>query len=385
MHVVFVIDGLGSGGAQRQLVELAVHLQRRGEARCSVLVYHPADFFEARLREGGVSLLRLRKRLPVDPSVAWGIRRFLADARADVVHAYLWFPSLWSLLAVRSLPAARRPVFVSSERSSMIAWSRTTALVQRFVYRRADAVTANARDVVRTIHERLGVPRERLHHIPNGIDLERWDADAREPSPLALEPGCFHLGLIGGLRGSEKGHTVLFQALERLGPERTRSWRVWCVGGFYGQRGLSEIEQAVAARGLAEVVRIVPPVRNVAALMTRLDAVVLPSLHEGFPNVVLEAMASRRPVVVTPVGEVPSLVADGVAGFHAKTGDPVTLARALDGLASLPPEERRAMGERGRAVVEERYAMARVAEAHLALYRKLLADGARASCYAGRP
>jgi glycosyltransferase involved in cell wall biosynthesis len=377
LHVAFVLDSLGSGGAQRQVVEIAARLQQRDDTRCSLVVYHPDDFFEGRLRASGVALVRLRKRLPADPLVAFGIRRWLARARPDLVHAFLWYPTFWSLLAVRSLAPARRPVLVTAERSSLFARG-LPARIQRLTYRASDAVTVNSQPMLEAIRERVGVPGERLHYLPNGIDLERWDADARAPCPLALEPGRLHLGLIGGLRGAEKGHLVLLRALGRLGRERIRDWRVWFVGArIYGAAAAAEIEAAIREQGLGDVVRIVDPVRNMAALMRGLDAVVLPSLFEGFPNVVLEAMASRLPLVVTPVGEVPSLVDEGVNGFFAETGDDVTLAAALERLAALPAERRRAMGEQGRARVEARYGMDAVAEAHRALYARLVARRAR--------
>lgn len=375
MHVVFVIDHLGSGGAQRQVVELAARLQGEAGLRVSVLAYHADDFHGARLRETGVPVLRLPRRGRFDLRLALRLGRWLARERADVVHAFLLPPALWSWLALRGLPPGRRPRLVAAERSSLIATTRGQALLQRLVYRGSDAVTANAEPVVEAIHRRLGVPRARLHYIPNGIDLAAWDAEAARPSPIPLEAGRFHLALVGGLR-PVKAHELLFEALGRLGPERTRGWRLWCVGGrTAGSAAAERVEAAVAHHGLGDVVRLVPPVQEIAAFMRGLDALVLPSHYEGFPNVVLEAMASRLPVVATSVGDVPSLVEPGATGFRVPPGDAGALAEALERLAALSPYERRALGERGRAAVEARYGMDAVAAAHRRLYAEL--HGAR--------
>jgi glycosyltransferase involved in cell wall biosynthesis len=372
--VVLSLDLLESGGSQRQAVELAARFQADPGWRCSVLVYVEAEFFAGRLREAGVPLVCLPKRSGLDPTYLLRLRRFLDRERPDVLHAFLLPPGLWGLLAARTLPRARRPLVVAGVRDSLVAPDTGSAWAQRVVYRGADAVTTNALPVVDLLRERIGVPAARVHYLPNGIDLARWDAQMREAAPLPLEPGRFHLALVGGLR-REKAHAVLFAALERLGPERVRDWRVWCVGGPSGGPEMArEVERELRRRRLGDVVRLEPPVRNVAALMARLDALVLPSLHEAFPNAVLEAMAAGLPVVATRVGNVPHLVEDGREGLLVPPGDAAALADALARLAALPAECRRAMGRRGRAAVAARFEIGAVARAHLALYDALLRE-----------
>lgn len=373
VHVTFVVDSLGSGGAQRQIVEMATFLHRRGDLRCTVLVYHPEDFYGPQLREAGVPLVRIRKRGRVDPLLGRRIGRWLAKADVDLVHAFLLTPAFWSLAATTRLPRARRPVFVAAERDSLIATTWKLAALQRLVYRNSDAVTVNAECAAREIRTKLGVPLERLHYLPNGIDLARWDAAAAAASPIELEPEAFHLALVGGLR-PQKAHVILLHALRALGPETTRRWRIWFVGASTsGARAARRVESQVQQLGLGDVVRFHPPVRNVAGLLKRLGGLILPSLHEGFPNVVLEAMAARIPVVATPVGDVPNLVEDGVTGLLAKIGDANSLAERLLHLSRLSPSERRSMGERARARVESRFSMEAVAQRYAMLYAALVA------------
>ncbi len=371
MRIAFVIDNLGSGGAQRQVTELAIRLRASGRAETRVLVYHPQDFFRPALREAGVPVVDVPRASGLDPRLPWRIGRHLRAEGIEVVHAFLTTAALWTWLAVRSLPRRSRPVFLAAERSALVEAFRHDTRVRRLVYARSDAVTVNATPMLDQIHEHLGTPRERLHYLPNGIDLEAWDAAGAEAPPLEIEPAGLRIALVGGLR-PEKNHALLFEALERLGPERTADWRVWCIGGRTAGAGPArEIEQDIERRGLGGIVRLAPPVRNVAAVLARMDALVLCSVFEGFPNVVLEAMASRLPVVATRVGDVPNLVVPGGSGFLVGPGDAAGLAAALDRLASLPAAERAALGARGRARVEERFRMEAVADAHLALYRRL--------------
>jgi glycosyltransferase involved in cell wall biosynthesis len=372
LHLVYAIDHLGSGGAQRQAVELALHFARGG-LRVSFLVYHAADFFAPRLAGSPVRVVRIPKRAKLDLGFPRRLARWLAEERPDVVHAFLLAPALWSLLAVRRLPRARRPAFLVGERNTRIAEGALERAVQRYTYRRADAVTANSALAARLVRERLAVPAARVHYVPNGIDLAAWDAGRDRSCPLELVTGRLNLAVIGRLE-PQKGHRLVLDALARLGAARAGGLAVWFVGAESGGGAYpAALREEVARRGLADVVRMAPPVREVAALMARLDALLLPSEREGFPNVLLEAMASGLPAVATRVGDVPNMLVDGESGLLVEAGDAAGLARALETLLGMAPEARAALGRRAREVVEKRYQLAAVAEQYLALYRALAA------------
>lgn len=370
LHVVLAIDSMDSGGAQRQIAELAVALPAIDGIRTTILTYHPANFYAARLRDAGIPVILLPKGPSPDPRLPLRIRRWLSQNPADVIHSFLLTPSLWTWLATRWLNRSRRPVVIAGERNSLIATTVVEGTLQRLVYRGVDAVTVNAEPVADEIASRLGVSRDHVHYLPNGIDLAAWDAALAKPPDVQPEAGCFHLALVGGLR-RQKNHRLLFQALRRIGPERLADWRVWCVGAATaGARTAEAIQSEVA--GLESCVRFLPAMTNIAPFMGRMDALVLPSLYEGFPNVVLEAMASRVPVVATPVGDISNLVRDGATGYLVPLGDSDALAAGLTRLASLRPEERAAMGRRGRERVEAHFQMRTVAASYAALYRTLL-------------
>ncbi len=376
MRLVYAIDHLAHGGAQRQVVELAACLARDPQTRPRVLVYHPHDFFGDRLREAGVEVVQVRKRGRFDAGLPLRIAAWMREARPDLVHAFLAAPALWCTLARLRLPRAERPVLVSAERAGRLGVGRAQGLAERIAYRGADAVTVNAMPMAEDMHG-LGVPRDRIHYLPNGIDLEAWDRGRQAPCPLPLEPGRVHLALVGRLE-PQKDHATLLEALHRLGPETTRTLRVWFVGGVTGEPAhKAMLERRVAELGLAEVVTFCEPVQQVGALMAHLDLLVLPSIFEGFPNVLLEAMASGLPSVSATVGNVASMIEDGHNGLCVPPSNPEALAQALRRALALDPEERRAMGRAARATVEQRYRIETVAADYLALYQRLCAAGGR--------
>jgi glycosyltransferase involved in cell wall biosynthesis len=379
LHLAYAIDHIGGGGAQRQAVELAVFLAREPGVRVSLLAYHPADFFGPRLAGSPVQVVRISKRAKFDPSLPLRIARWLSGDAVDVLHAFMPTPAFWNLLAVRSLPGSRRPAFVVGDRSMGVTRTVLAGAAQRFVYRLADAVTVNAESAVDSIRARVGVPRERMHYVPNGIDLEAWDRALAASCPLELAPGLFHVALIGRFE-AEKGHALVLEALSRLEPALRAGLRVWFVGAETGGSALpAALRAEIARRGLGEIVQLVPPVREVAAVLGRVDALVLASRYEGFPNVLLEAMASRKPSIATRVGDVPNMLEDGESGIVIDVGDAAALARALARLRRASPGERAAMGARARAAVEARYQLSSVAQRHLALYRALAEQRERAA------
>ena len=351
-------------------MQLACSLHGREGVRVSVLVYHDIPFFAPPLAEAGVPVHVLRKRAKLDPGLLLAMRRWLIDGAPDVIHAFQLFPALWAALVHRTLPRAHRPVFVAAERSALLR-TPVNEIAQRLVYRRADAVTANSVRVADEIVRRLGVPAGRVHYLPNGIDLAGWDARAVRPAPITPEPGCLHLALVGGLR-REKNHALLLDALSRMGPSLRAATRVWLVGGETGGSAYAAfVRDEISRRALGEIVRIVPETAEIPALLRVVDALVLPSLFEGFPNVLLEAMAASIPALACAVGDVPDLVADGETGLLVPPGDAAALARAIERLHAMGPDARRAMGRTARARAESRYRLADVAAQHLALYASL--------------
>lgn len=373
MNVAYVIDSLGSGGAQRQTVEIASRLVQEPDVRVRVCVYRDFDFFKPRLEAAGIVAARLPKRGPLDLRFPRRLRTWLASEPTDVVHALLPLPTIWTALARRGWPGPA-PVWIAAERSApeqntpgLLGWALRRA------YHAYDAVTANSRPAAETLVSDFGLPRERVHYLPNGIDLVEWDRRAAEPAPIELEPGRFHLALVGRV-SEEKNHLLLLAALGRLPPELRSRLCCWFVGADDGTTHIDTVRREVQEAGLADVVRMVPATPSLPALMTRLDALVLPSRFEGFPNVVMEAMASRLPVIASSVGDVPSLLRDGQGGFVVPPGDAAALAAALARMVELDADARAALGAAGRAAVEAGFRIEDVTRAHLELYRRLAHD-----------
>lgn len=207
-------------------------------------------------------------------------------------------------------------------RRSLLRWALTRAT-------RVIAVSEELRDFALS----LGVPPERAHTIPNGID-----ADCFYPRPFAETRAALgvapvdRLILAAGGLGPGKGHHLVIQAMPALLAKHPRA-QFWLAGGVTRDgRYDAEIRSLINALGLQDRVRLLGPqtAEQLAALMSAADVFTLASFAEGWPNVVHEAQACGAPVVATRVGAIPQMLPSTNLGLIVPPGDIPALAAAFD-------------------------------------------------------
>ena len=367
---MFVISGLERGGAERQLVIVANALAARGW-RVTVLSY--LTFSETSLRaevdEARVRLVSLNAsgglgKLAGLARAAGIVRR----ARPDVLVGSMFHGIMTVRMAGRLCGV---PAVVSAVRNEVHGRMRERAL--GVTGRLTDAVTVMSESLASRLAERGVASRSRLVVIPNAVEVGRYVDGGCSPERRRALGVCddeFAWLAVGRL-APQKDYAGLLRAFGALGERRARLW----IAGDGPLRG--ELARLVEELGLSERVRLLGLRDDMAALYGACDALVLSSAWEGMPNVVLEAMASARPVVATAVGAVPEMVADGETGFVVPPGDHAALAGAMGRMMDLAPEERRAMGEAGQRAVRERHSVESVVDGWEELFGRLLEDKAR--------
>jgi glycosyltransferase involved in cell wall biosynthesis len=365
-RVLYVINDLARAGAETQMVGLLQRLPLDAYEPRVVLLKSRNDF-RPELEARGIAVVPLDRRGWWDLGVVARLRAEGRRFQPDIVHSWLFLANLHSAAAFRG---AARPRLILSQRCSYEAtvpafWRG----VARWSHRQADAITVNSSAALEE-EVRSGHPRDRLHHVPNGVATATGPTADR--TALDLPPGPLVVSL--GQLERIKGHHVLVEAWAHV-RERHPTAHLVLVGD--GPRRAA-LEARVRALGLARAVTFAGYRSPATPWLAAADVLVQPSLTEGMPNAVLEAMGLGRPVVASAVGGIPELVENETSGLLVPSGDPEALARALGRL--LESEElRQRFGQAGRERVLACFSYDRAVEATTALYRALSPRGATAS------
>jgi glycosyltransferase involved in cell wall biosynthesis len=364
-HIALIIPGLDKiGGAERQTLLLARGLRLRGWRVSVVALTGTGGDAAAELAAADVAFtsLEMRKGL-ADPGGWIRCNAWLRKERPDVVHAHLPH-AVW--LARWSRLAAPVRVVVDTLHSSS-----TGTLGRRIGYRLSnwltDKVTAVSVAVAQAHLKAHMVTAAELAVLPNGVDLTDWkpDIEVRNGFRRVLDLKGKFLWLAAGRLDPVKGYRTLLQAMVDT-PEAARL----VIAGSGPME--DELKRLCDELGLADRVQFLGFEPNVRRWMLAANGFVLTSRWEGLPMVVLEAAACEVPTVATDVAGTREVVVEGETGLLAEEGNAKALAAAMTRMMELPGEERRAMGQRARQFVLERFSLDVALDRWEALYAELL-------------
>jgi glycosyltransferase involved in cell wall biosynthesis len=366
INVVYVINSLGSGGAERFVCDLARHLDPdrfRAQVLC---LYYGGQFADAvEAASVPVHVIDVKRRVV---GTNWvDVWRRLGGLDADVVHTHL-HEAAWYGLPTAYL--RRVPVRISHLHGSHWNWPTKLRWLDRATEAFASTTFVCSRAVERFAKQGLRYPSQKLEVVPNAIDLTRFRGlPSREEArrSLDLPQGCPILICVASLT-EEKGQTHLLEAMRTVRSELPEV-RLLLVGR---DRGKTDLGPLAREKGLGENVLVLGTRDDVPLLMAASDLAVLPSLREGLPVSLMESSAAGLATVATSVGGIPEVVEDGVGGILVPPRDPAALASSL--LALLrDPQLRRSMGAAARERAEREFDMREIAQQIQRRYLSLLA------------
>lgn len=384
--IVHVVHGFAVGGLENGLVNLVNRMPAQRWRHAIVSLTSVSDRFAERVQRHDVQFIELNKRPGHLVRDYPRLYRLFRQLRPAVVHTR----NLAALEAVVPAWAAGVPVRIHGEHG----WNREDpdGRRRRYRYLRRLYRPFVSRYVALSCHleeyleRQVGVRTRHISQIYNGVDTERFrPAEGRRPiagCPFT-DPEDFLVGWVGRMDPVKDVHGLLaaFSQAQQRSPAAGRRLRLVLVGDG-PMRGA--IEEDVARRGLERNVWLAGEQSDVAELMRGFDGFVLPSLGEGISNTILEAMATRLPIVATRVGGNGELVESGMTGLLVPPGDSPALAAAM-----LRYFVDRAMARRhakaARRVAETRFSLGRMVADYCDLYQSALARAGVALAPAAAP
>jgi glycosyltransferase involved in cell wall biosynthesis len=366
LHVVTSSD---FGGTETAVRELALRLNR-AEFAVRVCSLRPGGRVAAEIAAGGVPVVSLdMAEQPRLPELLRGVRRLarlIDEAEIELVHSFLYRANVVARLGARL--SRRRPPVISSQRSLGPTGARFSAIASRWTRRLCHRVVAVSQAVRREVVRHEGLEPAQVAVIPNGVDAGRFESCRRggRTDALGLTGAAVVVGGVGRL-APEKGFADLLRALA-LTRRTTAAIALVLVGDGPERAALRTLADHL---GLADAVHFLGTRGDLREVYGGLDILALPSLEEGSPNVLLEAMAAGLPVVATSVGGVPEIVQDGRTGILVPPAAPGALAQALSSLAADGAGRRR-LGAEGQRRVRAEFDIGVTVARHAALYREVL-------------
>ncbi len=370
LKVLQLIPTLDRSGAEKQMVLLAKRLPR-DRFNVEVAALTRLGPLELDLRNAGIPVTAIGKRFKVDPIALLNLNRFLKARSFDIVQTWIFAANTYGRVASR---IAHIPVVIVTEMAVDIWKGRANRSVDRYLSRWCDRLVGNSHAVVK-FYEQLGVSKEKLALIYSGAEDEE---PAQPDSPgiriaLGFEANA-PLILFAGRLAEQKRVGDLLKALDLLQyVEPTARTIIVGDGPLRDQ-----LEKTSQAYHLDHHVKFLGHREDVPNLMAASDLVVLPSAFEGLPNVLLEAMRLRKPVIATAAPGTTEAIIDGQTGLLVPIGNPPLLARAIRDIIRDPVRANQ-FAEAGRARVETLFRVDTMVAQFADLYEEL----ARAKGVAG--
>jgi sugar transferase (PEP-CTERM/EpsH1 system associated) len=371
--VAHVIHRLDVGGMENGLVNLINHMPI-GTYRHAIVCMTDYTEFSRRIRRDDVTLHALGKREGKDLRVHLRLRRLLQTLRPDIVHTRNLATLEAQVTAAISGVKARVHGEHGWDVGDLDGSRGKNRLMRRLVRPLVGQYIALSRHQMDYLARSVGVRPERLSHVCNGVDIERFSPRPPEwQSPLPEGFAAIDSIVIGTVlrmqtvKAPEDLARAFILLRERM-PDLFPRLRLVMVGDGPLKEPVSRM---LSEAGVTAQVWLPGAREDVPELMRAMDVFVLPSLAEGICNTILEAMASGLPVIATDVGGNPDLVAVGETGTLVPAGDPQAMAESLVEYVS-DAERREREGSAARAGAEKEFSMEAMVRGYMEVYARVL-------------
>ncbi len=372
-RIFYLIESLGLGGAEKRLL---IDMENLDRSRFEPVVCFltKEDDLKKDFERLGVSTVGMSASHPSDGArIVSGLVRLIRRYRPHILHTQLFWADLYGRLAGRF---SRTPLAISTVQSTVYdnrhlsLYSQKRLWLDRWSARWCQHFVAVSETVRDSIMRHLRVDPGQISVIYNAIGEEAFstmpeEERRRHRAAWGLRGDAFLFVTVGKLH-PDKGHPFLIRAFAGVF-RRHPHVRLWIVGEGSFRKTLEDLVQSL---GLQNAVSFLGRRLDVKNLLSACDGFVFPTLSEGMPFCLLEAMASGRPVLATNIGPNQEAIQDGQTGFLVPPGDSHALEAKLEMMLSHPDQLQR-MAQEGRSYVQRKFSALQAARRLESLYETL--------------
>jgi len=357
INLLHIVNGFAIGGGELKLLELVKNLveKRADKYNVTVCSVGQGGTLQPEFEKLGIKVFVIQKKHKFDISQVFKVRRIIRQEKIDLVQTTLFYADVIGTLAAK---LAGVDAVISWDTVSHPPDSFETRLRHKLFYqfcmRFVKKIVAVSEGVKRYLMEERKIDSGKIDIIHYGIDLSLFNSrngflDKSKRIELGIPDNKIVIGTVARLE-VQKGHRYLIEAAPKIIDKFSDVVFVFAGDGTLRQ----ELEEQVNELGLQEYFRFLGFRKDVKELLFAFDVFVLPSLFEGLPNVILEAMASGRPVVATAVDGTPEIIENNKNGLLVSSKSPNALSQAILSLLEKNGKAQK-IGEMARLRVEEKF------------------------------
>ena len=353
--ILCLIDSLGTGGAERQMMGLTQLLKEKGYD-VDLATYIPHKYHEVLSEKYGLTSISLTPE-PNRLGKFKAVKQLIIKNKYDVVIAYKNGPTV--ITSVLKMLGFKYKLIVS-ERNTTQVLTRNEK-IKFFTYRAADYIVPNSYSQQRFIESHYKNLISKTQTITNYADTDFFHPVEREENdPVQI--------LTVARVGRQKNVLKYLDVVKKLKDEGVNVNFVW-----YGNVQIkeddyhSECMERVKELGIEDTIRFMPGTSKIYEMYHQSDIFCLPSIYEGYPNVVCEAMCSGMPVLCSEICDNSTIIEDGVNGYLFNPNNVDNMAERIKKMVNLTVEQRRAMGVKSREIAVKKFSRELFVEKYIKL------------------
>ena len=301
MKVIQVIPNLLMGGAEIMCENLTLELKNMGVDVKIVSLYNQKTPITERLKESGVEIIFLDKKPGMDISMFKKLKKVFEKEKPDVVHSHLSSQKYAMIAAKKAKVPSRAHTVHSVAQKELTRIDKI--LAKRFYKKQGIVPVALSEAVKETVADVYGI--DNIPVVFNGINLSK--CIKKESYGTDDNFKIVHIGRFS----EEKNHKGLIDAFKAFNSVKPES-ELWLIGDGPKKE---EIEEYAKENGLSHSVKFLGLQSNVYGFLHEADVFTLPSIYEGIPMTLIEAMGTGLPIVATEVGGIPDMITDNESGI----------------------------------------------------------------------